>query len=46
MLWGASTLLVSAVLKLTPAHWMKKMPIVVDENKQVEEDGLMKLYNK
>jgi hypothetical protein len=47
VLWGASTLVVSALLKLTPADLTDKMPIVVDENKPVNEnDPIMGAYLK
>ena len=44
---GASVLLVSAILKLTPASWTEKMPLAVDENKPIDEnDPILKMYNK
>ena len=47
IIWGASVLVVSAGLKLTPDTWVKKLPITIDENKQIDEnDPLMKIYNK
>jgi len=45
MLWGMSTILVSTILKCTPAHWVDKLPIKVDENKAIDpNDPLMKAY--
>jgi len=32
IVWGASVLIVSFVLKLTPEHWVEKIPIQIDEN--------------
>ena len=47
IIWGASVLVVGAVLKLTPDNWIKKLPITIDENKKISEnDPLMKFYNK
>lgn len=47
ILWGASTLIVSAILKLTPEHWVKMVPVTVDEDKAIDEsDPLMSAYNK
>jgi Ca2+ transporting ATPase len=47
IIWGSTVLVVSAVLKLTPDNWIKKLPITIDENKQIDEnDPLMRLYNK
>jgi len=45
MIWGATTILVSTALKWTPAHWVDKLPIRVDENKALDpNDPLMKAY--
>jgi len=47
LLWGASVLIVATVLKLTPAHWVEKLPIFLDENKGIDpNDPLMAAYNK
>lgn len=47
ILWGSSTLIASALLKLIPAEITEKMPIAVDENKAVDEnDPIMGMYNK
>lgn len=47
IIWGASVLVVSAALKLTPDNWIKKLPITIDENRKIDEnDPMMKLYNK
>lgn len=40
-------MVVSAILKLTPDNWIKKLPITIDENKKIDEnDPIMKMYNK
>ena len=47
IMWGSSVLVVSALLKLTPAEFFEKMPIVIDENKALDEnDPIMAAYNK
>jgi magnesium-transporting ATPase (P-type) len=49
MMWGAGTVVVSTVLKLTPAHWAEKIPmkIRVDENQEIDpNDRIMAAYNK
>ena len=33
LIWGASVLVVSTALKLTPPHWVERLPIFLDENK-------------
>ena len=38
IIWGASVLVVSAALKLTPDNWIKKLPITIDENKKIDEN--------
>lgn len=46
ILWGASTLIISTILKLTPAHWVEKLPIFLDENKEIDpNDRMMAAYN-
>lgn len=46
-LWGVSSLIASALLKLTPAEWTEKIPVAVDENKPVsDDDPIMSMYNK
>jgi hypothetical protein len=38
---------ISTVLKLTPPQWVEKMPVFLDENKQLDEnDPLIAAYNK
>jgi len=45
--WGATTLIVSALLKLTPEHWVKRIPVNVDEDKALDpNDPIMSAYNK
>lgn len=47
MLWGASVILVSTILKLTPAEWVNKLPIRIDENKEIDpNDKILSAYNK
>jgi hypothetical protein len=47
LLWGASTLIISTILKLTPVHWVEKLPIFLDENKAMDpNDPLMAAYAK
>ena len=47
IIWGFTAFIISAILKLTPAEFFEKMPIVVDENKAVDEnDPIMSAYNK
>jgi len=46
LLWGSSVLLISTILKLTPVHWVEKLPIFIDENKKPDvNDPLMAAYN-
>jgi hypothetical protein len=40
-----STWVVSAILKMTPDSWLKKIPIKIDENKSEDNDPLMRVYN-
>lgn len=47
VVFGATTLIASALLKLIPSELTEKMPIAVDENKPIDEnDPIMKAYNK
>lgn len=46
VVWGATPLAVSAVVKCTPAHWVEKMPVQIHEDKVMGEDSaMMKMYN-
>ena len=45
ILWGASTLVVSALLKLTPEAWTKKIPIRIDEDADASDSAIVSLYN-
>jgi hypothetical protein len=36
----------AAVLKLTPEAWTNRIPIKMDENKNMEDDMLLRAYNK
>jgi hypothetical protein len=40
-----STWVISALLKMTPVAWLKKLPIKIDENKKNDSDPLMSAYN-
>jgi len=44
---GATPLGIAALLKLTPEKWLDKVKVekFVDENKAVEEGGILKMYN-
>mmetsp|Transcript_34255 Transcript_34255/g.25320 ORF Transcript_34255/g.25320 Transcript_34255/m.25320 type:complete len:218 (+) Transcript_34255:1405-2058(+) len=45
IIWGATILLVSIMMKLTPESWLPKMPILMDENKGIDpNDPLMAAY--
>lgn len=44
ILWGATTLVVSLILKLTPEAWTKKIPIRVNEDDD-SSDAIVSLYN-
>jgi len=47
VLYGASVLVVSTALKLTPPHLVDKLPVLVDENKPVDpNDKILAAYNK
>lgn len=44
---GATPLLISVILKLTPERWLEKVKLdkLVNEDKVIENKGLLKLYN-
>lgn len=45
--WGSTSLVVAALLKLSPQAWLEKMPIKIDENKALGADSkLVSLYDK
>jgi len=47
VLYGSTVLLVSILLKLTPAKWAEKLPIFIDENKAIDpNDPIMAAYAK
>jgi hypothetical protein len=47
ILWGSTTLIVSALLKQIPDSLVNKMPFQIDEDKKPNEnDKLMNLYSK
>jgi hypothetical protein len=47
LLYASSVFLISILLKLTPAKWVEKLPIFLDENKAIDpNDPLMAAYNK
>lgn len=39
VVWGSTSLLVAFLLKLTPAEWMEKVPIKIDENEALGADS-------
>lgn len=39
-------LAISAILKCTPASWVDKIPIKLDESKDSGNDAIMKAFNK
>lgn len=44
---GCTTWIVSSILKLTPASWVEKIPVKVDENKAIDpNDKVMAAYAK
>jgi magnesium-transporting ATPase (P-type) len=44
---GSTVLLIGALIKLTPVELTNKMPILVDENKAVDENNkIMAMYNQ
>jgi len=46
VVWGATPLAVSAIVKCTPEHWVEKMPVKIHEDQAMGEDNqLMQLYN-
>lgn len=46
ILWGATTIIVSAFLKWLPNKVTEKIPALVNENEKVEEDKLLAAFNK
>jgi hypothetical protein len=44
---GATPCLISLLLKLTPERWLARVAVdkIVDEDRAVENRGLLKLYN-
>ena len=46
-LWGASSLLISLLVKLTPEAWVEKLPVKIDEGQVLGTDNaLMKVYEQ
>ena len=42
---GATVLIIATIFKLTPAHWVDKLPMVIDENKAIDpKDPIMAQY--
>jgi hypothetical protein len=39
VMWGFTVLIVSFLLKLTPAEWMEKVPIKINENQAMGADS-------
>jgi magnesium-transporting ATPase (P-type) len=46
LLFGCSVLLVSTLLKLVPEKFLDRIPSLIDESKNCEDDPTMKLFNK
>lgn len=47
ILWGASSLLISVLIKLTPEAWVEKLPVKIDEGQVLGTDNaLMKVYEQ
>jgi hypothetical protein len=48
IIWGATVLLISVLLKLSPPEWFEKIPMnLVDENKAIDEnDPILAKYNQ
>ena len=46
IIWGAGVLLVSVILKLTPEHWVDKIPVKLDEKNFNPNDPVMAAYNR
>ena len=47
MIYGATVLIVSILLKLLPESVVAKVPIMLDENKEIDpNDPVMAAYNK
>ena len=46
VLFGASTLIVAPLLKITPDRFKEKIPKLVDEENQSEDDKVTALFNK
>jgi hypothetical protein len=45
--WGATALIISAMLKLSPKEWMEKVPMKIDENNAMGADSkLVAIYGK
>jgi len=45
--WGFTVIPVAWLVKLTPAHWVEKLPVKIDENKAMGENSkLMAAYQK
>lgn len=45
--WGASSLLISLLVKLTPESWVEKLPVKLDEGQVLGNDNaLMKVYER
>ena len=43
---AVGVLAISAILKCTPASWVDKIPIKMDESKASDNDPIMKAFNK
>lgn len=39
MMWGSTVIVISFLLKMTPAEWMEKVPIKIDENEAMGKES-------
>jgi hypothetical protein len=46
VLIGSTSLIIGLVLKKLPEAWTKKLPIFIDEKKEVKQDFMMKFYQQ
>ena len=40
IVWGATPLVISLLLKLTPEHWVERIPVKIDEDRAVGEGSI------
>jgi len=46
IIWGLGTWVVGAALKATPAEWVDKIPVSVDETKTADSDKILATYQR